>query len=394
MRGTGKSRARIESVRDGPGRSGNIKAEGVVIVTSFNAAETLQSMSRMAIVVASSIAVAALAGCGSVSTMFGGAEPEVAQAAAPAAVAPKKMAQVAVLPVLGAPEDLSDKLSERVVAALAKRNVLAVKGKESEAEHYLRGYVTASRVANGTKVTYIWDVTDKAGSSSSHRVQGTETIPGKAGQGSWAGVTDSGLDTLAAKAAGGVGDWMATKKPAAAGPAVAKATTPAATSGTAAAPAVATATQAAPPATQAVATPTEAARASVPRTTASVSSGGARGATFVPAVTGAPGDGSNALAAALRRELGRQQISVTETSDANGFKVQGKVGVGQVSGGKQAVRIDWIVSDARGKVLGSVVQQNSFPQGALDGPWGETATAAAADAAPGIAKIIQEKAAN
>jgi len=85
---------------------------------------------------------------------------------------------------------------------------------------------------------------------------------------------------------------------------------------------------------------------------------------------------------------------VSETGTPNGFKVQGKVAVSQAAGGKQSVRINWVVTDAKGTELGSVVQQNSFPQGALEGSWGDTANAAAADAAPGIAKILREKMTN
>ena len=119
------------------------------------------------------------------------------------------------------------------------------------------------------------------------------------------------------------------------------------------------------------------------------STGGAVKA-FVPAVTGAPGDGSTTLRAALQRELTRSNVALTDTPSADNYVVEGRVALGPGKDGKQPITIDWSVTDPSGKKLGTVSQKNEVPQGSLDGSWGKTADAAAAAAAQGIVKLLPQ----
>jgi hypothetical protein len=57
-------------------------------------------------------------------------------------------------------------------------------------------------------------------------------------------------------------------------------------------------------------------------------------------------------------------------------------------GGKQSIRIDWLILNPNGSKRGTVSQQNVVAKGMLDGPWGAIADAAAADAAKGIIKLL------
>ena len=45
--------------------------------------------------------------------------------------------------------------------------------------------------------------------------------------------------------------------------------------------------------------------------------------------------------------------------------------------GKQAIQIEWVVRDPRGKKLGTVSQKNDIPEGSLYGSWGGVAEQAA-----------------
>jgi hypothetical protein len=111
---------------------------------------------------------------------------------------------------------------------------------------------------------------------------------------------------------------------------------------------------------------------------------------LVPAVTGAPGDGSTTLRAALQRELTRSGVTLTEAQSPDTYIVEGKVAAGTGKDGKQPITIDWSVTDPAGKKLGTVSQKNEVPQGSLDGSWGKTADAAAAAAAQGIVKLLPQ----
>ena len=115
----------------------------------------------------------------------------------------------------------------------------------------------------------------------------------------------------------------------------------------------------------------------------------------VPSVTGAPGDGSRSLTAAIQRELASKGVTIAERSTPVAYRVEGSVTVGAAKEGKQPIHIEWLVRDPQGKKLGTVSQRNEIPEGSLDGEWGPTATQAAGAAAQGIVKLLpQPKAIN
>jgi hypothetical protein len=115
----------------------------------------------------------------------------------------------------------------------------------------------------------------------------------------------------------------------------------------------------------------------------------------VPSVTGAPGDGSTSLTAAIQRELAGKGVAITDRPTSVAYRVEGTVTVGQAKEGKQPIHIEWLVRDPQGKKLGTVSQKNEIPAGSLDGPWERTAEQAAGAAAQGIVKLLpQQKAVN
>ena len=113
--------------------------------------------------------------------------------------------------------------------------------------------------------------------------------------------------------------------------------------------------------------------------------------TQVRAVRGAPGDGRISLTNALKGELKRNGIKLSNTKVAGGYTVTGSVKLDNLPNNKQKVNIVWKVLDANGNRVGTVSQNNVIPNGSLNGAWGATAKAAASAAAKGIVKLLPGK---
>ena len=105
-------------------------------------------------------------------------------------------------------------------------------------------------------------------------------------------------------------------------------------------------------------------------------------------VAGAPGDGEEALAAALSRQLAARGLKPATAFQANVYEVQGTVRVAPAAKGKQSVTIVWVVLGPDGSQLGITRQTKDVRKGSLDKRWGAAADAAAAAAAEDIVKLI------
>ena len=346
------------------------------------------------------------AGCETGNTLLGGANTPAPQAALtePPAAANAQTARVEIAPIIGAPEAVARDLQSQLTGSIERSKISVVKAPGGKGEYVLRGYIVAAREKAGSKISYIWDVTDQAGKRA-NRITGEEFAQGPPGKDPWSSITPKIIQSIADKTATQIASWLPGNSgtpvasaapamtPAATGVATAAAATTAPKMAQAAIPAVANgATAAATPAalTTAAATPATGAAS----TTGSIESGGPF-STIVPTVTGAPGDGSSSLTGAIQRELSKNGVSLTSNASPQTYKVEGKVAVGQGKDGKQPIQIDWNVIDPKGKKLGTVSQKNEVPQGSLDGAWGKTADLAASAAAQGILKLLpQQKASN
>ena len=343
---------------------------------------------------------ALLAGCETSST----ATSDVAQTATLTQQA-QPTRPVTFAPVIGAPAKISTKLNELLVAAAGQKSMPVVGPKE--AEYTIRGYLVAAPDPKGTKLSYIWDVSDKA--NKRKRIQGEELIEGKKGGDPWAAVDDAAMQRVASKAvdeivaylpkgggpAGGGGDQSAapTAAPAPAGNqqsalpeqkpvqvASLDTNVPAAAPTR---PAPAPAPRPSPPAGPVLAAQTPEPAAAAPAPVEAVA--------IVPAVAGAPGDGSQSLTAAMRRHLQSAGVKLVDRppSGATVFTVKGSVEMGGAENGQQPITIQWTVVDPNGKTMDkAVVQRNKVAEGSLDGPWGQIADLAAGEAAKSIAKLI------
>ncbi len=340
----------------------------------------------------------ALAGCESSSNILGGdnSAPQAA-IAPPPSTAIGQLAKIEIAPVIGAPENISRDLQTQLTAAIERNKITVAKGPGAKGEYTLRGYIVAAREKTGSKISYIWDVTDQSGKRA-NRITGEEFASGT-GKDPWGSVSAPLVQSIADKTSAQIATWLSssgsqTQVPVASVVPTASAIAPAtAAANTAITPAALPATAAAAlPATPAALTtaanaPSTAPLAQTGPTTGSIDNSGPI-MTMVPSVTGAPGDGSATLTSAIQRELTKNGVTLSSAPGGSTYKVEGKVAMGQGKDGKQPIQIDWNVLDPAGKKLGTVSQKNEVPQGSLDGAWGKTADAAAAAAAQGILKLL------
>ena len=83
-------------------------------------------------------------------------------------------------------------------------------------------------------------------------------------------------------------------------------------------------------------------------------------------VAGAPGDGEQALAAALSRQLAARGLTPADAFQANVYEVQGTVRVAPAIKGRQSVTIIWVVLDPGGTQLGVTRQRGRIARNILD----------------------------
>lgn len=292
-------------------------------------------------------------------------------------VQPQYAARIALAPIIGAPDALGQQLRGQVVQAGQKNRIGILADRDGSADFGMRGYLVAARDRGAVKVSYIWDVTDPAGKRV-NRITGEEVMPLAAGKDAWASVTPAVTQAIADRVASSLGTWAPSQPKAA--PAVAGVGS-APNAGPGSGPGVG------PGASLANAQPVP-----LPGTSAATTASLPPGGQTSTVVTGAPGDGNVALANALQQELTRQGVPLSGVA-SQGYRVEGKVGVGALKDGKQPIQIDWRVKDGKGAAVGTVTQKNSVPPGSLDGAWGKTAEAAAAAAAQGIIKLLPQQAA-
>jgi hypothetical protein len=109
----------------------------------------------------------------------------------------------------------------------------------------------------------------------------------------------------------------------------------------------------------------------------------------VPPVTGAPGDGSKALARAMSAALRKAQLAVDDKA-TKPWVVAGRVAVAPAPKKQQHVQIVWELRKPDGEKIYEVKQENDVPAGQLDGAWGDIAWAVATAAAEAIVPLIEK----
>ncbi|WP_428484265.1 hypothetical protein [Rhodopila sp.] len=109
---------------------------------------------------------------------------------------------------------------------------------------------------------------------------------------------------------------------------------------------------------------------------------------MVAEVTGAPGDGNQALTQQMRARLAVLGPVVLTTPTNADFVVLGEVKVVPIPKRQERVEIQWIVKTGSGDERGRVVQLNEIPAGTLNHFWGDVAVVVATEASSGVNDVI------
>ncbi len=112
---------------------------------------------------------------------------------------------------------------------------------------------------------------------------------------------------------------------------------------------------------------------------------------FMGAVTGAPGDGDQSLAAAMARNLPGPDDELVEDQSRADFTVTALVKTQPDTHGQILVELDWSVYDSNNRKIGQVTQLHDVMPGDIIPYWGDVAAAAGQEAAGGVQKVIQNE---
>ncbi len=111
---------------------------------------------------------------------------------------------------------------------------------------------------------------------------------------------------------------------------------------------------------------------------------------FVPIVEGAPGDGSESLAAAIQNELVRLGLTVLPTENGATFIVRGSADLTPPVAETQVIELVWSLERRNGEQVGQIRQRNRIRAGSLNGAWGDTARLAAQGGADGVYNLLRK----
>ena len=353
-----------------PGPAGQ-KDQGDVIVTTNGTAATLKTNKHISWIAIACLASAGLAGCETSNNLFGSnnspaASPAIAPAQTAQAATPAP-SRVLIAPIIGPPDAISKSLTAQLSDAAERQRIGIVRTQGEPANYTLRGYLAVpAKDKSGTKLSYIWDVTDPAGKRV-NRITGEETLAPTGGGDAWGAVTPQIMQAISDKTMSSLAAWLPTQAQtgvpiaggASAQPAVAQGALPAATVASA---------QVGGPTT-----------GSIPSTILATA----------PRVAGAPGDGNASLAAAMRRELEEKGVQVSEAGQ-NVYRVAADVKIKPPKDGMQAISINWTVNDPKGVEVAKITQNNEVPAGFLDKSWGPSAEDAAKAAAVQIRQVMAD----
>jgi len=242
----------------------------------------------------------------------------------------RAVASVAVAPVEGAPTATAEKLSAAVAGALLKREIPASDMTTSLASYQLYGRVDEARPQRGnTVVTASWRLYDAKGET-----VGEKTARYEAPSGEWQSGDERAIAALAALSADQLLPLLEEEAPAVA------------------------------------------------------AAGGGRIRVAIGRLSGAPGDGATALAAAAATVLRGQDLEIVEPGRGADLTIDGEVSVTPVKPDKQHIKILWRVRRADGSEIGTVGQENDVPKGLLDAAWGDLAHTVASAAGEGLMQLV------
>jgi hypothetical protein len=242
----------------------------------------------------------------------------------------RDMASVSIAPIAGGPRSTAEKLAPAMAAALQQRDIAASDRNASLDSYRLTGRIQAMPPRDGkAALVALWELRDPSG-----KLVGTRAERIEAAAGDWETGNPKSVADVAAAGADQLAGLMQEGSPA---------------------------------------------EAAV----------GGRTRLLLDGVTGAPGDGGEALERAIGLLLQRQDVAVvTDPRAGADLALAVEVAVGLPRAGKQHVKIVWHLLRPGGGEIGTVAQENDVPAGLLDGPWGDIAYTVAAAAQDGIMALV------
>jgi hypothetical protein len=255
------------------------------------------------------------------------------------------LAQIALQAPIGLPPDKTARLGDQLISALQGRGVSMAATAAAPARFKLQGFCSAADSGRDTSIACVWDATGGDGQRV-QRIVTEETVSGSAPANPWSVVGNATLDRIAVAVADKVAAWLPGTGGAQSGGGF-----------------------------------------SLPSLSSLGLTGGSAPPVTVSGVTGAPGDGNQSLARAMASALRSENIPVTGAS-GRAFRLAGSVQLADGAPRQQSVTIEWSLTDPQGNARGSITQRNEVPRGALNGAWGETATASAAAAAKRVVELL------
>ncbi|TFG88335.1 MAG: hypothetical protein E4H18_02410, partial [Hyphomicrobiales bacterium] len=192
-------------------------------------------------------------------------------------------------PIVGAPPNVATELAQELVTA-GEQNKLTLTPEGTGSPYTLRGYLVATNEKKGSKISYILDVSDTKGQRVT-RVSGEQLVPGRKGSDPWSGVDSAALRSLAAKITSELAANLS--------------------GGGRASPPVASESPPSPGSSPSARAPAAAAPAPVARAPKGPVT------TMVAPVSGAPGDGTKSLTAAIKKRLYAKGIKLTSVQSDN-----------------------------------------------------------------------------
>ncbi|MDN5927266.1 MAG: hypothetical protein L0I29_09340 [Hyphomicrobiales bacterium] len=175
--------------------------------------------------IAGLIAVAALAGCNTASTLNSAAPSSAESAASPSTATPTPPGQTATAalpvgdissqrvqfaPTVGTTAESVGPLSKELSARAKARGLTLVPASDPSTTLLMKGYFSALTDNSQTTVIYVWDVLDPAGNRL-HRIEGQQKAPPGKGEG-FAAVTEGTMKTIADQTIDQLVNWLSAKK--------------------------------------------------------------------------------------------------------------------------------------------------------------------------------------
>jgi len=90
-------------------------------------------------------------------------------------------------------------------------------------------------------------------------------------------------------------------------------------------------------------------------------------------ITGAPGDGQQALKKAMSLTLRQAGARIQNKANKRTYVLSSEIDILDPFEGKQRIKIAWVVQDPDGNELGRARQNNQVAEGSINGKWGRMA---------------------